>query len=225
MNEKGRPATPTTVCLEMGARRVFASALDWPGWCRSGRDEELALKALADAASRYSAVTAVAGIDLPVGAAGAFDVVERLPGSATTDYGAPAAVAASEVTAPTREEAARIAALVAASWSVLEQVAAGAPAELVKGPRGGGRDRDAIVQHVLGAEAMYARKLGIRLPEPALEDGPAIEVLRASILEALRAAATAPAVEKGWPVRYAARRIAWHALDHAWEIEDRSSRP
>jgi hypothetical protein len=31
-----------------------------------------------------------------------------------------------------------------------------------------------------------------------------------------------PPVPKGWPPRYAARRIAWHALDHAWEIEDRS---
>ena len=31
-----------------------------------------------------------------------------------------------------------------------------------------------------------------------------------------------PPVERGWPQRYAARRIAWHALDHAWEIEDRS---
>jgi len=28
---------------------------------------------------------------------------------------------------------------------------------------------------------------------------------------------------KRWPPRYAARRIAWHALDHAWEIEDRST--
>ena len=31
----------------------------------------------------------------------------------------------------------------------------------------------------------------------------------------------APITERGWPPRYAARRIAWHALDHAWEIEDR----
>jgi hypothetical protein len=30
-----------------------------------------------------------------------------------------------------------------------------------------------------------------------------------------------PLAEKGWPARYAARRIAWHALDHAWEMEDR----
>ncbi len=28
--------------------------------------------------------------------------------------------------------------------------------------------------------------------------------------------------EKGWPPRYAARRMAWHVLDHLWEIEDKS---
>jgi hypothetical protein len=26
----------------------------------------------------------------------------------------------------------------------------------------------------------------------------------------------------GRPPRYAIRRIAWHVLDHAWEIEDKS---
>jgi hypothetical protein len=31
-----------------------------------------------------------------------------------------------------------------------------------------------------------------------------------------------PLTEKGWPQPYAARRIAWHVLDHAWEIEDRT---
>jgi len=31
-----------------------------------------------------------------------------------------------------------------------------------------------------------------------------------------------PLADKRWPTRYAAHRVAWHALDHAWEIEDRS---
>ena len=31
-----------------------------------------------------------------------------------------------------------------------------------------------------------------------------------------------PLADRRWTARYAARRIAWHALDHAWEIEDRS---
>ncbi len=34
------------VYLEVGPRRIFAGAIDWPGWCRSGRDEETALEAL-----------------------------------------------------------------------------------------------------------------------------------------------------------------------------------
>jgi hypothetical protein len=38
------------------------------------------------------------------------------------------------------------------------------------------------------------------------------------LLEALQH----PVAQAKWPPAYAARRIAWHALDHAWEIEDRS---
>ena len=40
-------AAPVDVFVESGRKRVFASALDWPGWCRSGRTEELAIEALA----------------------------------------------------------------------------------------------------------------------------------------------------------------------------------
>jgi hypothetical protein len=85
---------------------------------------------------------------------------------------------------------------------------------LRKGPRGGGRDRDAIRDHVIGAESMYARKMGIRPSQTAVREG---------MLEAVRNATGAPPVpNNGWPVRYAVRRAAWHELDHAWEIEDRS---
>lgn len=31
------------VYLEIGKKRTFASALDWPGWCRSAPDEAAAL--------------------------------------------------------------------------------------------------------------------------------------------------------------------------------------
>jgi hypothetical protein len=106
---------------------------------------------------------------------------------------------------------------------VLDRVAASAPAELRKGPRGGGRDRDKIVDHVVGAEAAYARKLGIKHRQPAHDDTAGIDALRADILSVLRAPSDGePPVPKGWLPRYAARRIAWHVLDHAWEIEDRS---
>jgi hypothetical protein len=215
-------AKTVAVYLELGSRRVFASALDWPGWCRSGKGEEAALAALADYAPRYAAVAAEAGVPFPR-AAGTFDVVERVPGGATTDFGAPEKAAARDATRVTPAQARRMAGLVAASWRVLDAVAAGAPAQLRKGPRGGGRDRDKVVEHVVQAEASYARKIGVRHRPPAPEDRGAVEALREAILAVLGAASDGgPLAEKGWPARYAARRIAWHVLDHAWEIEDRS---
>jgi hypothetical protein len=212
---------PVAVYLELGAKRVFAGALDWPGWCRSGRDEGRALEALAAAALRYAAVAARAGAPFPADAS--FEVRERLPGSMATDFGAPGAVPAFDATPLTSEQARAMAALVRASWAVLDDVVAGAPAELRKGPRGGGRDRDRVFEHVIAAESSYARKIGVRDPAPTPGDGAAVAILRAAIAEALDAASDgAPPRERGWPPRYAARRIAWHVLDHAWEIEDRS---
>ena len=218
-----RRTRSTAVGVELGHKRVFACALDWPGWCRSGKSEELALEALAAYAPRYGVVAEQAGMELPARVGGSFEVVERVKGSGATDFGVPHEVVATEEAAVPAKEAARRSALVAAAWAVLDRVVAGAPAELRKGPRGGGRDRDKIVDHVLGAEAAYARKLGIKHPQPARDDRAAIQAIREEILAVLRAPSDgAPPVPKGWPPRYAARRIAWHALDHAWEIEDRS---
>ncbi len=210
----------TAVSLESGARRVFASALDWPGWCRSGRDEGSALEALAAAGPRYAGVAAEAGVTFPD--EHVFEVVERLDGSATTDFGAPGAIGERDREQMAAAVAERRAALVTACWDVFDRVVAAAPAELRKGPRGGGRDRDAIVEHVLVAELAYARKIGLRLPQPAPGDRAAIGANRREVAGALRSAAGGEAVPaRGWPARYAARRIAWHVLDHAWEIEDR----
>jgi hypothetical protein len=215
----------TAVSLEVGNKRVFACALDWPGWCRSGKDEERALQALAAYAPRYAAVPGRAGLAFPAGMEKDLKVVERLPGSATTDFGAPGAIAGAEARRTTGTEAKRRTALVVASWAVFDAVRAGAPAALRKGPRGGGRDRDKMVDHVLGAEASYARMLGVKHRQPAIDDEAAIAALRDDIVRALNAPSDgSPAVPKGWPPRYAGRRIAWHVLDHAWEMEDRSDR-
>jgi hypothetical protein len=208
--------TPTRVYLEVGDKRVFASAADWPGWCRSGRDEAAALAALADYAPRYRPVAKAAGHPLPAGAADGLKVEGRLKGNATTEFGAPGIAASAESKPLTPAEMKRQAALVQACWEAFDRVAAKAPAELRKGPRGGGRDRDKIVEHVLGAEASYARKLAIKPEQPPAADEAAVKAFRAQILKALAAD------EGTWPSRYMARRVAWHVLDHAWEIEDRS---
>jgi hypothetical protein len=218
--------------LESGTKRTFACAPDWPGYCRSGKGEEAALAALAAASPRYAQVAEEAGMSFPADTApstdGApvFEVLERLPGTATTDFGAPDRQASGDGDPLSPVEVDRMAALVAASWRVFDRVVAGAPEELRKGPRGGGRDRDAIAAHVLGAEASYARLLGLRLREPAYRDSAGVKAFRDAILSALRTPPPeTPGGGKRWPVRYAARRIAWHTLDHAWEIEDRSQVP
>lgn len=216
-------ATTTSFYVESGRTRTFACAYDWPGWCRSGKDEASALAALAAYAPRYAAVAKQARVPFAFPAEGAPRVVERLAGSASTDFGVPGAVAKRDTTPLAAAEGQRLASLVQAAWAVYDHILAGAPAELRKGPRGGGRDRDKIADHILDAEGAYVAKLGLRLKAPARTDSRAITAFRAAIIDALRQPSNGkPLVEKGWPQRYAARRIAWHALDHAWEMEDRS---
>ncbi len=222
----GRPLA-VDVVLEVGAKRIFASAVDWPGWSRSGRGEEAALDALAGYAGRYAPVPATAGIAFAAGRPGGVPtliVVERVRGDATTDFGAPGAVAGPDFRPVGVRDAGRLANLVEAAWGFLDDVAASAPAQLRKGPRGGGRDRDAMLRHVANAEAAYARRIGLRLREPDEGDVDAVRANRAAILEVLRRPSDGERLvePKGWPGRYAARRIAWHALDHAWEMQDRS---
>lgn len=218
------------VYLEQGAKRVFACPYEWPGWCRSGKTEELALEALANYANRYRIVTAAAGVEFDPRPGLELHVVERLAGTTTTDFGAPAAVPASDREPLKPRDAERVVGLVKASWRTLDSVASLAPPELRKGPRGGGRDRDAIVAHVVAAEYAYARKLGIKgIRAPAAGDQDAVDAMRRAIEESLSTGSAAPAapgspveVSTSWPSRYGARRIAWHVLDHAWEIEDRT---
>ena len=208
-----------SVYLEVGKQRTFAAAVDWPGWCRSGKTEDLALQELATYASRYQAVATEAKLALP----NHFEIVERLAGSATTDFGAPAGIPECDLVPTTAGQAQRITSLVTASWELLDRIAHASPADLRKGPRGGGRDRDQMLDHVLVAEAAYARKIGVNLKSPSFDDGSGIAALRRAITLALsRPSPGGPPAAKGWPARYAARRIAWHVLDHAWEMEDRA---
>jgi hypothetical protein len=209
--------------LESTPKKAFASALEWPGWSRAGRDEAVALAALAASAGRFAIVVRDAGLEFRPVAPGDIVVVERLPGTATTAFGAPDVVFAMDARPTGAADGERLATLVRAAWTLLDRVAAIAPAELRKGPRGGGRDRDAIVAHVVAAESAYARRIGLRLREPDAGDVGAVAAIRAAIADVLaRPTDGGPILGGRWPARYAARRIAWHVLDHAWEIEDRA---
>jgi hypothetical protein len=208
------------VLVETSAKRSFASALDWPGWSRGAKTAELAVEALATYEARYRPVAARAGHPLPGGSL-QLDVVEAVEGDASTAFGVPSRLAEADRVPTTTADGDRLAAFVEAAWSTFDETAARAPEVLTKGPRGGGRDTSKIVGHAIGADQGYASQLGIRarLSDPPSRDE--VATMRREMLAVIRTPSDGSPVTKRWTRRYAARRIAWHALDHAWEIEDR----
>jgi hypothetical protein len=221
---------PIPVSIEVGQKRAFAEALAWPGWCRGGRDETGALTALLAYGPRYGAVLAAAGIEFaPPTDAASFHVTERVEGNATTEFGAPGVIAPSAYAPLTADEYARGRAILTACWASFDRaVAAAAGHELRKGPRGGGRDLDKMVAHVVEAEQAYLPRLAARFKRDPHEDAEAALLrTRTAVLQALDHAVTHGLPEQGprggviWTPRYFINRAAWHVLDHVWEIEDR----
>lgn len=214
------------VVVEATPKRVFASALDWPGWSRGAKTEDEALRALLDYTDRYAAVARRARIrfDPPATLRGV-SVVERLDGGASTEFGIPSLPAADEAQALDARDLKRLIALLRAAWDEFDAAAKKAHGVSLRlGPRGGGRQVPKMVEHVREAEGAYVAQLGSRVAGSA-----SMEALREAFLAALTARASGDEppnpnkVRKRWLPRYAVRRSAWHALDHAWEIQDRSS--
>lgn len=212
------------IYLEVGAKKTFAGALAWPGWCRAARDEAGAVEALGAYALRYAAVVRAAGMRPPA-AGRQMQVVERLTGDASTDFGAPGQIPAYDTVAPDATELKRLGKIMRACWAAFDEIATThARAKLATGPRGGGRSVAAIRAHVTEAEAAYLTALGGRAPRA----GDGSDGARDAFIDALAARARGELPERGprggarWPARYAVRRAAWHVLDHAWEIEDRA---
>jgi hypothetical protein len=205
----------TRLYLEIGPKKVFACSLDWPGWCRIAKGEEAAIDRLMDYVPRYRVVAERAGLSFSPGDP---VVVARVPGSPTSDFGVPYAVPDLDQEPLPADEAARQVALMRAAWDLFDEVAAASPEELRKGPRGGGRDRSKIVDHVVESERGYARMVDVRhKPFTSVADR---DAMCAELAEVLSRSWAPPQTAK-WPPRYAIRRIAWHVIDHVWEIEDR----
>ncbi|HKY54109.1 MAG TPA: hypothetical protein VJM08_07390 [Anaerolineales bacterium] len=218
------------VYLEIGKKRTFAGAIEWPGWCRSGRDEESALQALVDYGSRYAHLlgTNDFGFQAPTNPS-VFSIAERLEGNATTDFGAPSMAPSRDADRIDDDELQRFQSLLKTFWRAFDRATKSARGnELRKGPRGGGREVEGIIQHVLESDAGYLSALGwkVKLDE-SVESGQMRKRIRKSMLEALTAGAHGEVAARGsrggirWTPRYFVRRVAWHVLDHVWEIEDR----
>ena len=217
---------PVEAYVEATGKRAFAGAMDWPGWCRAGRDEDAALEALFDYGARYARVLKGSGVRFTAPArASTLAVVERMKGDATTDFGAPSIAPEADAAPIDRRWLTKTARILEACWAAFDHAVEEADGPLEKGPRGGGREVDAIVEHVVGSESGYLRMIA---GKPPAEGVAAREEERAAVLEGLERALVDGIPEKGprggarWSARYFVRRSAWHVLDHAWEIEDRS---
>ena len=222
----------TRVVLEVAPKRAFASALDWPGWSRGGKTAEDALETLVAYGPRYAKVAKRAAVAFtPPREVTGLDVVERLRGGSGTEFGVPGAWTKSESDPVNAAERRRLIGLLEAAWATFDSSAKKAVGvELTKGPRGGGRELSKIIGHVREAEAAYLGQLGSRPPPAGGEDPKRpMALLRAAFVTALEDAvagrpfANPRNTKRPWSVRYTIRRSAWHVLDHAWEIEDRSS--
>jgi hypothetical protein len=211
----------TDIYIELGGKKAVAWSLEWPGWCRIRANEESAVQALIDYEARYRLIAQRAEQDF---APGDLVVVERLQGDANTAWGVPSVLAPAETGPIDAVTAQHNVALLCAAWNILEEVVAASPAELRKGPRGGGRDRDEIRRHVIEAERVYARKIGVRHKPFEIDDKGALDAMREEMVAVLsKPSSGEPLVAGDWNVSYAVRRITWHVVDHIWEIEDRRS--
>jgi hypothetical protein len=195
------------VYLEEGTNSVFAVSLDWPGWCRRAKTSDLAIAALDDYRERYGQI-----VTAPF-RPGSFEVVGAVRGTDTTDFGAPDALGPWDENELSAKELARQLLVLQDCWNYFDAVVESAPTYLRRGPRGGGRDRDDIVDHVREAERAYCSRMGFRVaPRTAWDEQ------RDVVLTTMRTVTT----NAKWPTAYAIRRCAWHIVDHAWEIEDKS---
>ncbi|NPV41372.1 MAG: hypothetical protein HPY72_08540 [Anaerolineae bacterium] len=114
-------------------------------------------------------------------------------------------------------------AILHAAWQAFDRAVAAAQGKSLRtGPRGGGRSLEKMIAHNNGAEEAYLTALGGKA-KPGTSDAD----LRLVMLDTLAASvrgeipALGPRGGKRWSPRFFVRRVAWHALDHAWELEDR----
>jgi hypothetical protein len=212
------------VVVEVAPKRAFASALDWPGWSRGAKTPDEAIEALLAYAPRYARIAKRARVGFrPPATAPGVEIVERLAGGSGTEFGVPSVTARAETDALPARELNRLVSLLEVAWSAFDAAArAAGDVSLTLGPRGGGRQVPKMVEHVREAESAYVHQLGTKAA------GQSMAELRRSFVEALRLLAAGEElpepnkVKRPWTPRYAIRRSAWHALDHAWEIEDRT---
>ena len=220
--EPGTLISGVPVTLEIGRRRSFAQAVDWPGWCRAGRDEDRAVTTLVAYVDRYRA--AVGSLADPLGTgAPEITVIERVDGDVTTDFGAPGQTVPSDRRPLMEGEPGRLAAFLDACWTAFDAAYAAIPEAARSIKPQVGRSPDAMRLHILEALRAYATWLSKPVPRMVKDDPSASETaIRAFVREHVLALPAGVPFQDGKRTGpYAVRRECWHVLDHAWEMEDR----
>jgi hypothetical protein len=206
-------------------KRSVAISIDWLGWERGAKTAELALEALETYRERYRPIATLAGMTKDFDAAGPLNVVEEKVGPGSTDFWgisfAPSAAEKEPMVAPDLERAIT---LLRACWTFFDGVAARVSPEMRKGTRGGGRDRDRIISHVIRVESEdFARRVGLRIPEGGALTPDGLRQYREAYVEAMGEynAGEVKGHMLKWNLPFLIRHSAYHTLDHAWEMEDK----
>ena len=218
---------PMRITLELGpkGKKVVAVAPDWPGLERGAKNGEAAVEKLRTYLPRYAQVAKLADMEMEFGSIEQVAVVEEYAGVSSTDFwGISFAFSSIDKQEMTGEELERELKLMQACWAFFDGVRGRVSAELQKGPRGGGRDRDHIVRHVFAAEQGWAKMVGLLTPDGAMLTAEGLAAHRAAYVHAIReyhAQGKVPGKIAKWPLRYFIRHTAYHTMDHAWEMEDK----
>ncbi len=220
-------ANDIRVMLETGpkGKKVVAVATDWPGLERGAPTGDAAIDRLVSYVPRYAPVAKLAGMEAAFATSttsSAVEVVERYPGTGSTDFwGISFAFSDIDQQAMSSDALERELTLMRACWAFFDAVRSRVSAEMQRGPRGGGRDRDRIVRHTVFTEQDWAKKLGVLSPEEALLTDEGLHAHRDAYCSAIRALHAQNQMARTWPLRYLIRHTAFHTLDHAWEMEDK----
>jgi hypothetical protein len=223
----GTVANHVRVTLEIGpkGKKVAAVAPDWPGLERGAKTGEDAIERLLSYVPRYATVTKLAGMEAAFANLTDADVVEQYPGTGSTDFwGISFAFSSIDQEAMPGEALERELTLMRACWAFFDDVRSRVSAEMQRGPRGGGRDRDRMVRHTFAAELDWAKKLDVLTPLDEMLTDEGLIAHRDAYCNAIRdyhsQGKLAGNIAK-WPLRYLIRHTAYHTLDHAWEMEDK----
>lgn len=214
------------IILETGpkGRKVVATAWDWPGLERGGKSEEEALATLETYLPWYESVADRAGLGDEFSLQRSLDVVERYAGAGSTDFWGISFASCSldHESIPTDKWERRLE-LLRACWAEFDAVAARVSPGLRKGPRGGGRDRDDIINHVFGNERVQlGKKIGVRTPQGVMLTPEGLQQHRDDYIDALREYHAARKMAgRTWTLSFLLRHTAYHVMDHAWEMEDK----